>query len=147
MCEVPINKIKVMKLTKNFSLSEFTRTSKQVDNIPHDAEIQALKKLCENVLQPIRDEFGSVTVTSGYRSPTLNRLVGGSSSSQHCKGEAVDFKVKDMPACFEWIKENLVFDQLINEFNLSWIHVSFAEKNRQQVLKAVKSGGKTVYLS
>lgn len=136
-----------MKLTENFSLQEMTRTSRQVDNQPNQDEIENLRLLCENVLQPIRDKFGAVNVTSGYRGVVLNRLVGGSTSSQHCKGMAADFKVKDMAECFDWIKDNIEFDQLIDEYNLSWIHISFSKfGNRKQVLKAVKSEIGTVYM-
>jgi zinc D-Ala-D-Ala carboxypeptidase len=135
-----------MQLTKNFSLQEFTRTSRKVDNTPNEQETENIRLLCEKVLQPIRDKFGYVSITSGYRSPTLNRLIGGSASSEHCKGMAVDFKVEDMKGCFKWIQQNLEYRQLINEFNLSWIHISYNPKDlKKQVLYAVKEGGKTVY--
>jgi hypothetical protein len=135
-----------MQLTKNFNLHEFTRTSRNVDNTPNEQEIENIRLLCEKVLQPIRDKFGYVSITSGYRSPTLNRLVGGSPSSEHVKGMAADIKVERMEDCFEWIKDNLEFRQLINEFNLSWIHVSYNKNDlKKQVLHATKKNGKTVY--
>lgn len=136
-----------MQLTRNFSLEELIRTNKNVENIPNEAQKEALLHLCVNVLQPIRDEFGAVRITSGYRCEKLNMLVGGSKTSQHVKGEAADFKCENMAEVFEWIKENLEFDQLINEYNFSWIHVSYSNtRNRKQVLKAVKTKRGTIYV-
>jgi len=105
-------------------------------------------------LQPIRDEFGPVRVTSGLRVPELNRAIGGSSSSQHCalNGAAADIDFGDNNApVFKWICENVIFDQLIWEFgdesNPDWIHVSYNYgKNRGQILRVVKRNGKTKYI-
>jgi hypothetical protein len=110
--------------------------------------------LCENVLQPLRDKYGkSINITSGYRSPKLNKAIGGSSTSQHCYGQAADIQVdkKDYLKVWEILK-TLPFDQIIFEFGTEsapdWIHVSFVQgKNRGQKLKAVKNIiGKTEYL-
>jgi hypothetical protein len=110
--------------------------------------------LCENVLQPLRDKYGkSINITSGYRSPKLNKAIGGSSTSQHCFGQAADIQVdkKDYLKVWEILK-TLPFDQIIWEFGNEsapdWIHVSFVQgKNRGQKLKAVKNiFGKTQYL-
>jgi len=147
MCCIPLNKLNTMQLTKNFTLKELTATNKNVANNPNQDEIENLRLLCENVLQPIRDKFGYVIVSSGYRCPALNRAVGGSSTSQHVNGMAADIKAENMPLVYEWIKENLDYDQAINEFNFSWIHVSYdKDRNRKQALSAVKIGGKTVYV-
>tara|TARA_R110001592_G_scaffold138865_3_gene358418 strand:+ start:407 stop:865 length:459 start_codon:yes stop_codon:yes gene_type:complete len=148
-----------MKMSANFSLGEMTssHTAQRlgIDNTPNDEQIENLKELCEKVLQPIRDKFGPVRVTSGLRVPDLNTAIGGSKSSQHCKGEAADINLcangcggKNSDV-FNYIKESLTFDQLIWEFGDScpaWVHVSYKYgHNRGQVLKASKKNGRTVY--
>lgn len=136
-----------MELTKNFSLLELTSSEtavrKGIDNTP-SAEVTAnLRYLCLNVMQPLRDWYGKpINITSGYRSPKLNKAIGGSTTSDHCLGRAIDFTLpkEDYQKVFSWIKENCEFDQLINEFNFQWIHVSFRiSGNRKQVLKATKN--------
>jgi len=109
--------------------------------------------LAENILQPVRDHFGVVTISSGYRSSDLNAAIGGSNRSQHSKGQAADFEVPSVDnfVIAEWINDNLDFDQLILEFYDSsdpysgWIHCSYSSENRNQVLTAVKEDGKTLY--
>ena len=145
-----------MKLSAHFNLAEFTRSESAkrhgVSNEP-TAEHQAnLKVLCERVLEPIRIfNEGPLNISSGYRSKNLNHFIGGSLSSQHCEGKAADIDMdgksgKTNKEIFEYIKNNLEFDQLINEFNYSWVHVSYnAGKNRNQILDALKSNGRTVY--
>ncbi len=145
-----------MKLSAHFDLAEFTRSESAkrhgVSNEP-TAEHQAnLKVLCERVLEPIRIfNEGPLNISSGYRSKNLNHFIGGSLSSQHCEGKAADIDMDGMSGktnkeIFEYIKNNLEFDQLINEFNYSWVHVSYnAGKNRNQILDALKSNGRTVY--
>lgn len=147
-----------MKLSKNFSLSEFTKSAtaaaRGIDNTPTPEVIKALQALVENVLQPIRDRFGSVTISSGYRSPQLNTAIGGSKTSDHCFGYAADFEVAgtDNQELAVWIKDNLNYKQLILEFyddgitNSGWVHCSFVENdNKQQRLTAFKDGKKTKY--
>lgn len=144
-----------MKLTKNFSLAEMvfspTARDKGISNEPNADQIAALKLLCERVLQPLRDHFGKpVVVTSGFRSAALNRVIGGSSTSQHSKGEAADFTipgVSNLEVC-RWLEKNLNYDQLIYEFGESgWIHVSFSKhRTRNQELSAVKQRGRVRYL-
>ena len=130
-----------MKITKNFTLEELTKTNSRNDNIPNSEETAALIKLCGKVLQPAREMYGKpIHVTSGYRSPAVNRAVGGAKKSQHMRGEAADITVftkEENKKLFEIIRDNLSFDQLINERDYSWIHVSYrsAESNRKQVLK------------
>ena len=147
-----------MKLTKNFSLSEFTRstTAKKynIDNNPSKVHLLNIKALTSMVLQKIRDEYGSVTITSGYRSKLLNATIKGSSTSQHTKGEAADIVIsgEDLYHVAEWIRDNLEFDQMILEVNSKgsrWIHVSYSrtDDNRKEVLTAHWSSveGKMVY--
>ena len=134
-------------LSKNFRLSEFLKTSTGIDNTPTAKEIENLRLLCKYVLQPARDKLGlPITVTSGFRSKAVSKAVGGSSTSDHVNGKAADLVCKDNNKLFEIIREMGVHDQLINEFNCSWIHVSYRHNaNRKQVLKANKVNGKTVY--
>lgn len=146
-----------MNLSKNFTLVELisseTALRRGIDNNPPTAAINQLKILVENVLQPLRDRYGKpINVTSGYRSPRLNKAIGGSSTSQHCFGQAVDFTVpkEDYKEVFEILK-SMEFDQLIWEFGNDhapqWIHVSYnAQKNRKEVLRAFKNSfGQTRY--
>ena len=148
-----------MKLSKNFSLQELTKSDtairKSIDNTPSNEALSNLTTLCNMVLQKVRHSHGAVTVTSGYRSPELNRAIGGSTTSDHCKGCAADFEVPglDNKQLALWIIDNLTFKQLILEFykdgqpNSGWVHCSFEEgENNNQVLRAVKEGKKTVYL-
>lgn len=147
-----------MKLSKNFSVAELskseTATRKGIDNTPSLMVIDNLQQLVDNILQPIRDKFGPVIVTSGYRSPAVNKSVGGSTTSDHCKGFAADFEVlgTDNKELALWVRDNLKFTQLILEFyrkgvpDSGWVHVSYNKDNlKNQVLTAVKVGGKTVY--
>lgn len=147
-----------MKLSKNFTLQEmvhsYTAVKKGLLNEPNEAQIENLRILCENVLQPLRDALGPIYISSGFRSVELNTAIGGSSSSQHCalKGAASDIDVgKRNAEVFNYIKDHLVWDQMIWEFgddeNPSWVHVSYNEgHNRKQILKAIKQGGKTKYI-
>lgn len=125
------------KITENFTLEELTHTNTRLNNTPTEAQREALRLLAVNVLQPLRDLYGdSITVNSGFRSFAVNKAIGGSSTSQHQKGEAADITCDDNRKLFEIIMENLKFDQLINENNYSWIHVSYsATKNRGQILE------------
>ena len=130
-----------MKITKNFTLEELTKTNSRNDNIPNSEETAALIKLCGKVLQPAREMYGKpIHVTSGYRSPAVNRAVGGARNSQHMRGEAADITVfsrQENKKLFEIIRDHLNFDQLINERDFSWIHVSYrlVGENRKEVLK------------
>ena len=151
-----------MKLSKNFSLAEMTKsqtaTRMGMDNNPSEDEVENLRLLCERVLQPIRDHFNDVvTISSGYRNEILSQKIGSSSNSQHCKGEAADFEIFGTPnnEVSDWIKENLMFDQLILEYfepgqpNSGWVHVSYKKEingNRKEYLMAFKDDkGKTNY--
>lgn len=148
-----------MKLSANFTLKELTKSDiairKGISNEPNTDEIEKLKLLCETILQPVRDKFGPVTVTSGYRSPELCQAIGSSVNSQHTKAEAVDFEVEgvDNVDVAYWIKDNIPnWDQMILEFyilgqpNSGWIHCSITSKlERKQFLSAYKEDGKTKY--
>jgi len=150
-----------MNLSPNFTLKELTRsdtaTRLGLDNTPNEEALENLKLLCEKVLQPVRDHFGkSVTVNSGYRSPERNAAVGGSKTSDHCKGQACDLEIDGIPnpELAQWIMDNLEYTQLILEFyvpggdpNAGWVHVSYDPNNlKKQELTAVRVAGKTQYL-
>lgn len=150
-----------MQLSENLSLAEVMRSEtakrKGVSNMPTPEHIENFKKLAENIFQPIRKHFGKpIHISSGYRSAALNKAIGGATSSQHCTGEAIDIDMDGTAITnaeiFNYIKNNLSFDQLIWEFgtdkNPDWVHVSYEStgKQRKQVLKAVKQGGKTSYV-
>ena len=129
-----------MQITKNFTLTELTTTNTGITNNPNRQEVLALIRLTGKVLQPARDLYSSaIRVNSGYRSYAVNKAVGGARNSQHILGEAADITVHSKEGnkkLFELIRDNLNYDQLINERNYSWIHVSYKseEKNRKQIL-------------
>ena len=144
----------IMRFTKNFTLQEMvasqTAANRGIVNIPNKYQIENLQTLCDKVLQPARDFIGSIFISSGFRCYKLNTAIGGSKSSQHCKGEAADIKCQDNAKLFHHILKNLDFDQLIWEFGdkrqPQWIHVSYKGlKNRRQVLVAYRDNGRTVY--
>jgi len=151
-----------MKLSQHLDLAEVTRSDsakrKGISNMPTPEHIENFKKLAENIFEPIRKHFGvPIMISSGYRSKALNTAIGGSLTSQHCSGEAIDIDMDGTAngvtnkMVFEYIKSNLNFDQLIWEFGTKdapdWVHVSFEStgKQRKQILRAIKSGGKTAY--
>ena len=147
-----------MNLSQNFSLRELTKSQtaerKGISNEPSEEHIENLKLLCTNVLQKVRDEFGVVSISSGYRSPELCEALGSKSTSQHARGQAADFECYsiDNNELFNWIVDNLEFDQAILEFytgdpDSGWLHVSFNEDgNRKQTLRAFRNdAGKTQY--
>jgi len=149
-----------MKLTANFTLNELTQSEtalrKGLDNAPTQDIISALQSLAVNVLQPIRDHYGrGVKVNSGYRSPEVNASVGGSKTSDHCKGQAADIEIPGVANAelAAYIRDELQFTQLILEFytpgvpDSGWVHVSYDPANlKKQVMTATKRDGKTVYL-
>ena len=149
-----------MQLTTNFSLHELTKSETALrmgfDNTPGEAETEALRLLCEKVLQPVRDHYGKgVKVNSGYRSPESNAAVGGSKTSDHCKGMAADIEIPGVANAelAQWIMDNLEYTQLILEFytpgipDSGWVHISFDPANlKKQELTATKVAGKTQYL-
>ena len=147
-----------MNLSQNFSLRELTTSQtaerKGISNEPTEEHIENLKLLCKNILQPVRDEWGVVSVSSGYRSPALCEALGSKSTSQHARGQAADFECHrvDNKMLFEWVTNELDYDQAILEFyngtpDSGWLHVSYnKDGNRKQKLRAFRNdAGKTQY--
>lgn len=143
-----------MKLSNNFTLSELTNSqtakAKRINNSPNLSHIDNLKRLCENILQPLRDYMGEpIKVNSGFRSKKLNFAIGGSKTSSHMKGEAADIECdndKKNPEIFLFILQNLDFDQLIiyksEEGKPRFVHVSYSEgNNRNQAMIKRDAGG------
>lgn len=139
-----------IKLTKNFTLDEMCKSRDarklRINNVPSPKEVARLKVLCEKVLQPLRDYMGApVIINSGYRSPELNKKVGGVRDSQHVKGEAADIRCETKSYAVKvitFIMMQLEFDQLILERKKGtyWVHVSYTtdHKNRQQYKEIIK---------
>lgn len=136
-----------MKLSNNFKLNELIYSStaevNRINNYPSPVEIDNLRALCENILQPIRDKWGSpLYVNSGYRSPILNRKVAGAPTSYHCSGNAVDITTRDTKKNKELF--NMIVDmiknkeitvgELIDEHRYSWLHISNPIKEKNQIL-------------
>jgi hypothetical protein len=145
-----------MKLSKNLTLGEATKSATAIkngiSNKPSGEHLSNLIQIATKIFQPVRDHFQKpIIVSSGYRSQALNDLIGGASGSQHSKGEALDLDGSvDNFLIFEFIKNNLEFDQLIWEFgddeNPDWVHVSYkTENNRGEILQAVRQNGRVIY--
>ena len=133
-----------------------TALRKGINNTPTDEHLRFMEIIAEEVFEPLRTYVGGpIKINSFYRSPELNKAIGGSTTSQHCKGQAMDiddtFGKMSNAEMYHWIKENLDFDQMIWEFgdddNPAWVHISYVspEKNRNRCLKAYKESGKTKY--
>ncbi len=149
-----------MNLTANFTLSEMVKSETalrhDMDNTPGEAEIASLRLLCEKILQPVREHYGKgVKVNSGFRHPEVNAKVGGSKTSDHCKGQAADIEIPGVANAdlALHIVDTYKFTQVILEFytpgvpDSGWVHVSYDPANlKSQVLTATKKDGKTVYL-
>lgn len=127
-----------------------------LDNTPRDQEKENMRLIAEKVFEPLRSYVGGpIKINSFYRGPELNKAIGGSTRSQHCEGRAIDiddtYGYKTNAEMYNWIKNNLNFDQMIWEFgsdkNPAWVHVSYVseDKNRNRCLKAYKENGKTKY--
>lgn len=143
-------------------MAEVTRSDtakrKGIDNTPTEEHLENLKVICEEVFDKVREYFGvPLFISSGYRSAALNKAIGGSKSSDHNLGRALDLDQDGHgngvtnADVFNYIKNNLEFDQLIWEFgtdkNPDWVHVGYRKgANRKQMLKAVREGGKTKYV-
>lgn len=148
-----------MNISEHISLKEATRsnTAKRlgIENMPDSETLTTMQITAEHIFEPLRNKFNEpIYISSFYRSPELNKAIGGSTSSQHCKGEAIDiddvYSKASNADFFNYIKNKLEFDQLIWEFgddeNPAWVHVSYSlGKNRMRVLKAVKENGRTKY--
>lgn len=130
---------------KYFSIAELTKSEtankRKINNKPTKEVENCLNQLIDNILDPLREAYGQpIIVSSGYRCPELNKAVGGARTSQHTRGQAADIHTKSNSKesnkqLFELIKQlKLPFDQLINEYNYSWVHVSYSNRNRRQIL-------------
>ena len=148
-------------ISKHISEKEATKSITAlrlgIANTPNGTALANMKILAEKIFEPLRKFVGGpIKINSMFRSEALNKQIGGSSRSQHCKGNAMDiddiYGYKTNKEMFDFIKENLDFDQLIYEFgneeNPDWVHVSYVdkEKNRNKILKAVRDKGKTMYV-
>ena len=133
-----------------------TATRLGIDNTPEDDQLHFMEIIAEKVFEPLREWVGGpIKINSFYRCPELNKAIGGSTTSQHCKGQAIDiddtFGKATNTEMFNFIKENLDFDQMIWEFgdddNPNWIHISYIskDKNRNRCLKAYRENSKTKY--
>ena len=134
-----------------------TATRKGIDNTPNDEQLNNMELIAEEVFEPLRVWVGGpIKINSFFRSPDLNTAIGGSSKSQHCKGQAMDiddtFGKATNAEMYNFIKDNLDFDQMIWEFgsddNPDWVHVSYVSQddNRRRCLKAYREDGKTKYM-
>ena len=148
-------------ISKHISYKEgvysITAIRKGIDNEPNEEQLSNMKLVAEKIFEPVRTHFKvPIKVNSFFRSPDLNKAIGGSTKSQHCKGQAIDIddtygKIKNSDI-YWWIKDNLDFDQMIWEFgnndNPDWVHVSYVspDKNRNRCLKAYREDGKTKYM-
>jgi len=148
-------------ISKHISYKEGVHSNmairKGIDNTPNDEQLSNMELIAEKVFEPLREWVkGPIKINSFFRSPKLNTAIGGSSKSQHCKGQAIDiddtFGKATNAEMYNWIKDNLNFDQMIWEFgdddNPNWVHVSYVseEENRNRCLKAYKEDGKTKYM-
>ena len=134
-----------------------TAIRRGIDNTPNDEQLNNMELIAEEVFEPLRVWVGGpIKINSFFRSPDLNKAIGGSSKSQHCKGQAMDiddtFGKATNAEMYHFIKENLDFDQMIWEFgnddNPAWVHISYVSEddNRRRCLKAYKENGKTKYM-
>ena len=148
-------------ISKHISYKEgvhsITAIRKGIDNEPNEEQLANMKLVANNLFEPLRVFInGPIKVNSFFRSPDLNKAIGGSTKSQHCKGQAIDiddtYGKATNAEMYWWIKENLDFDQMIWEFgsndNPDWVHVSYVspDKNRNRCLKAYRENGKTKYM-
>jgi len=149
-----------MKISDHISMKEALRSNTAqrlgIDNMPDNDTLVTMQITAQHIFEPLRNHFNEpIYISSFYRSPELNKAIGGSAKSQHCKGEAIDiddvYSKASNADFFNYIKNKLEFDQLIWEFgddeNPAWVHVSYSlGKNRMRILKAIKENGKTKYI-
>jgi hypothetical protein len=146
-----------MKLSEHLDLVEVTRSDyakkNGINNMPNPEHTENLIELANKIFEPIRNHFNKpIHISSGYRSKELNAKIGGAKNSQHTVGQAIDIDQGDRKQnieIFDFIKNNLNYDQLINEFNYDWVHVSYNTNGKQakQVLDAIKEGKVTKYIT
>ena len=148
------------KISKHISgreaIESYTAKRRGIENIPSEYQLTNMVAIAENVFEPLRKWVGGpIKINSFFRSPELNKAIGDSSKSQHCEGRAIDiddtYGWKSNAEMYNYIKNNLDFDQLIWEFgtddNPDWVHVSYVsvDGNRRRCLKAEKVNNKTTY--
>jgi len=144
-------------ISKHITLIEATKSNTAtrlgINNTPNEATIETMKLTAEKVFEPLREILGAIKVSSFYRSPDLNRAIGGSKSSQHCKGEAIDMQAVTVTNAklFQEACKLPEFDQIIWEFGNKqepdWVHISYSKtNNRKQILRATKIGNRTAYV-
>lgn len=149
-----------MKISKHISYEEATESPTAlrngINNIPNEEQLKAMQAVAEACFEPLRNWYGKpIKINSFFRCEELNTKVGGSKTSQHCKGEAIDISAgskEENKKLFDWVKKNLIFDQLIaegiHENGYDWVHISFRlNNNRADVLYAKFTNGKVVYLT
>ncbi|MBE9487986.1 MAG: hypothetical protein IMY73_02280 [Bacteroidetes bacterium] len=148
-------------ISKHISYAEAVKSQTAnrfgIENIPTKKDIKNMKHIAKNIFEPVRRDVANgkpLFISSFFRSESLNAICGGSITSQHCKGEAMDIDADYFGNCrnrdvFEFIRDNLAFDQLVWEFgddkNPAWVHVSLSKKNRREVLKSIRKGSKIQY--
>ena len=133
--------MKIMKISEHISYDEAvlspTAIRNGIDNTPNEQQLHNMQELADNIFEPLRKMYGKpIKINSFFRSAKLNKLVGGSATSQHAKGQAIDItggNKAENKKLFELAK-SLEFDQLINEYDFSWVHISYSTKNRKQIL-------------
>lgn len=132
-----------MNISKHITFEEATHSGKavklKIDNTPNAFQLNCMEVVAEKCFEPLRNWYGKpLKINSFFRSIAVNKAVGGKPNSQHLSGQAIDITAgskEENKKLFEWCKDNLVYDQLINEYNFSWVHISYnALKNRQQIV-------------
>jgi hypothetical protein len=130
-------------ISKHITIEEATFSAKavsnKISNVPNEAQLKAMQLVAEKLFEPLRVWYGKpIKINSFFRNSQVNKLVGGSATSQHCKGEAIDISAgskAENKKLFDYVCENLDFDQVINEYNFTWVHISYKPKgNRKQIL-------------
>ena len=155
--ELKINKMISKHISYKEGVYSNTAIRRGIDNDPNEEQLENMKLIADEVFEPLRVWVGGpIKINSFFRSPELNTAIGGSATSQHCKGQAMDiddtFGKATNAEMYHWIKENLDFDQMIWEFgdddNPNWVHISYVseDENRNRCLKAYKEKGKTKYM-
>jgi uncharacterized protein YcbK (DUF882 family) len=130
-------------ISKHITIDEATFSAKavanKISNIPNESQLEAMQLVAEKLFEPLREWYNKpIKINSFFRNIEVNKLVGGAASSQHCKGEAIDISAgskSENKKLFDYVCKNLDFDQCINEYNFTWIHISYKPKgNRKQIL-------------
>jgi uncharacterized protein YcbK (DUF882 family) len=131
------------QISKHITIDEATFSSKavanKISNVPNESQLEAMQHVAVNLFEPLREWYGKpIKINSFFRNLEVNKLVGGSSTSQHCKGEAIDINAgskAENKKLFDYVCKNLAFDQVINEYDFTWVHISLKAKgNRKQIL-------------